>query len=461
MLVENHGRIVMKDELMNRLWPESFVGEANLTFNIQQLRRSLGDSARQPRYIETVAKRGYRFIASVDEVLCERDSPPMRQVPANGSTAVLAAAENLNGRQKESVTAPKAAAATSARIYSAILKWRSLKSLKLLAAVAVLGGLGILTWQFGRIATKNLSANGKNSTASVPRALKVEKLTQSGESNVAAISPDGKYLAYTRTKGQTSAIWLRQLDTDTNVELIPATGRVAGLMFANSGDSLYFVRWNPAAALYRLSLVLRTPIKILDRLEGNFALSSDDRQVAIIRESTNHDGEKEFSLIVASTEGGNERTLLVGTHPDDLNAPLWTPDDVALICAYGTSDGGGQKERLIAVRVADGVKQELSTEKFFHITKMAWLRDRSAIIMSARKHGEINQLWSVTYPGMEIRQVTDDSIHYGNLSLAAKADVAVAAQVMRVSDIWVGPARQPQSLKKITSAIDEFSWTPT
>src|SRR5215831_2988851 len=82
MLVENHGRIVMKDELMNRLWPESFVGEANLTFNIQQLRRSLGDSARQPRYIETVAKRGYRFIASVDEVLCERDSPPMRQVPA-------------------------------------------------------------------------------------------------------------------------------------------------------------------------------------------------------------------------------------------------------------------------------------------------------------------------------------------------------------------------------------------
>src|SRR5262249_39871815 len=117
--------------------------------------------------------------------------------------------------------------------------------------------------------------------------------------------------------------------------------------------------------------------------------------------------------------------------------------------------------RLIAVRVADGMKQDLSPERFFHITKMAWLRDRSAIIMSARKQGEINQLWRVTYPGMEIRQVTDDSIHYGNLSLAAKSDVAVPAQVMRVSDLWVGAARQPQSLRKITSAIDEFTWTPT
>src|SRR5713226_7059744 len=68
VLVENSGRIVKKEELMNQLWPDSFVEEANLTFNIQQLRKSLGDNARKPQYIETVPRRGYRFIANVEEV---------------------------------------------------------------------------------------------------------------------------------------------------------------------------------------------------------------------------------------------------------------------------------------------------------------------------------------------------------------------------------------------------------
>src|SRR5215217_9688774 len=65
-LVENHGRIVLKEELMKRLWPDTFVEESNLTFNIQQLRKALGDNARKPVYIETIPRRGYRFIAGVE-----------------------------------------------------------------------------------------------------------------------------------------------------------------------------------------------------------------------------------------------------------------------------------------------------------------------------------------------------------------------------------------------------------
>jgi DNA-binding winged helix-turn-helix (wHTH) protein len=68
ILVENGGRIVEKDALMNRVWPDTFVEEANLTFNIQQLRKALGDNAREPSFIETVARRGYRFIAQVSEI---------------------------------------------------------------------------------------------------------------------------------------------------------------------------------------------------------------------------------------------------------------------------------------------------------------------------------------------------------------------------------------------------------
>ena len=57
ILLDSRGRIVEKEELMKRLWPDSFVEESNLTFNIQQLRKALGDNARQPRFIETVARR--------------------------------------------------------------------------------------------------------------------------------------------------------------------------------------------------------------------------------------------------------------------------------------------------------------------------------------------------------------------------------------------------------------------
>src|SRR6185369_4597137 len=69
ILVGSSGKIVEKEELMNRLWPDTFVEESNLTFNIQQLRKALGDNARKPIYIETIARRGYRFIANVEEVL--------------------------------------------------------------------------------------------------------------------------------------------------------------------------------------------------------------------------------------------------------------------------------------------------------------------------------------------------------------------------------------------------------
>src|SRR5829696_9810875 len=75
-LVENHGRILVKEELMKRLWPDTFVEESNLTFNIQQLRKTLGDNARSPVYIETIPRRGYRFIADVELVWSEPSEVP-------------------------------------------------------------------------------------------------------------------------------------------------------------------------------------------------------------------------------------------------------------------------------------------------------------------------------------------------------------------------------------------------
>src|SRR5712692_5253524 len=74
VLVQKSGHVVVKDELMNEVWADSFVEESNLTQNIFVLRKVLGEDRGGRSYIETVSKRGYRFVASVREVSGDNDS---------------------------------------------------------------------------------------------------------------------------------------------------------------------------------------------------------------------------------------------------------------------------------------------------------------------------------------------------------------------------------------------------
>jgi len=75
VLIKSDGRLLTKDDLMRRLWPDSFVEEANLTVNISALRKALGDTLDGQEFIETVPKHGYRFIAAVTELVEENQSP--------------------------------------------------------------------------------------------------------------------------------------------------------------------------------------------------------------------------------------------------------------------------------------------------------------------------------------------------------------------------------------------------
>ena len=71
-LVESGGQVVQKDELMNRVWPDSYVEEGNLTYNISTLRKALGERPGENLYIVTVPGRGYCFVADVIKVPDER-----------------------------------------------------------------------------------------------------------------------------------------------------------------------------------------------------------------------------------------------------------------------------------------------------------------------------------------------------------------------------------------------------
>jgi DNA-binding winged helix-turn-helix (wHTH) protein/tetratricopeptide (TPR) repeat protein len=75
VLIKNSGRVVEKEQLISEVWPGAFVEESNVSQNIFTLRRVFGERDKDGLYIETVPKRGYRFVAQVSEV---RDETPAR-----------------------------------------------------------------------------------------------------------------------------------------------------------------------------------------------------------------------------------------------------------------------------------------------------------------------------------------------------------------------------------------------
>jgi DNA-binding winged helix-turn-helix (wHTH) protein len=66
-LLAHRDRVVPKQELLERLWPDQFVGDATLTSCIKTLRRALGEQGRTPRFLRTLHGQGYRFVGAVEE----------------------------------------------------------------------------------------------------------------------------------------------------------------------------------------------------------------------------------------------------------------------------------------------------------------------------------------------------------------------------------------------------------
>ena len=82
-LIEQRPQVIDKETLIHRVWPDTFVADANLAILIAEIRAAIGDSAREPRFIRTVHRRGYAFIGGVTE------QPRRSKVPLAGPVAVL------------------------------------------------------------------------------------------------------------------------------------------------------------------------------------------------------------------------------------------------------------------------------------------------------------------------------------------------------------------------------------
>jgi DNA-binding winged helix-turn-helix (wHTH) protein/TolB-like protein/Flp pilus assembly protein TadD len=119
VLVENSGRVIEKDELLKKVWPDVFVEEATLAQNVFTLRKQLGDDRETALYIETVPKRGYRFVAGVHRINPAEQQAPARRYRAwavkiaAGALALIAILAGLGWRYWNRASSPAVTASGS------------------------------------------------------------------------------------------------------------------------------------------------------------------------------------------------------------------------------------------------------------------------------------------------------------------------------------------------------------
>lgn len=232
-LLERPGTLVTREELHSRLWPEdTFVDfDHGLNAAAARLRQALGDSAKLPRFVESLPRRGYRFIAPVE---------------------IVQPAES-NGKAKEAAEVP--------------LPRRSrLKLLLIIAASVLIATAASVVW---------IDARDRPAAA---RLLKFTVAPPDGTSFVEAdpvvISPDGRYMAFpaANNSGETE-LWLRPLDEVTARRLEGTTGAAFPFWSPDSKTIAFFA----SAKLYRVDIAGGSPKIVCNATDGRGgAWNADD-----------------------------------------------------------------------------------------------------------------------------------------------------------------------------------------
>lgn len=397
VLVENHDRIVDKELLLRTVWPDSFVEEGNITFNIRQLRVALGDDAQSPQFIETVPRRGYRFIAKVEKV--------------------DAGVENASG--------PADAVERSTRTSPA---WYASRPILVIAGfLIVIAVMGSVVWY-----SRSGPARG---TPILSAPFAAEKLSTDGRVFHAVISPDGKTMVYVHRDSVNQSLWLRQLDTSNNVQIIPPSESFyGGLAMSPDGRSVYFTRGSTPRRgqqldVYRVPIVGGVPQKVISETQGWISVSPDASKLSFVR--CNRNSDDYCSLWIAdAADGKNERKLVSRQRPFRISDNKISPDGRKIAFAVGQSRTASNDFSFKEVDVQTGEERDLTAERFFNINYVAWLPDQSGWLITARKLPDKSyRIWHVSAATGEMSILTADSETYNRLSLDAKGDLLVATKI--------------------------------
>ena len=392
----------------------------------------------------------------------ERSHPP--GVGEGGQHLAIAAANEAADAGLAAVTQP----ATATAHQGGEIKRRKMAAAVITGAtLLVLFALGLGLYRF---AGSNQSQPA-SATKTIASTLNMTRLTGSAKVQNAAVSPDGKYIVYVVKEGARQSLWLRQVAVTSNVQILaPAEVQYVGETFSPDGNLIYYVAIdsnNPAGALYQVPVLGGAPRRILMGISSPVAFSPDGNRIAFLRSEEQTTGE--FNLMVADVDGTNERWLAVRKGYEykwfGNGGPGWSPDGKQ-IAAPGGSETGDFRWFVIVVDVESGVQTEFSSQRFLNTGRICWLADKSGMVVSATtQQSDFKQIWLISYPGGEARQITRDLNDYNlGLSMTADSKLLVTVQNDITDDIWVGPADNPSQARQITSGRRDgrrgLAWTP-
>ena len=415
VLVENAGNVVSKEELIRRVWTDSFVEEANLSHHIFRIRKALGENENQ-KFIETVPKRGYRFVAEVGREKIE--SPKIEPIELQNLATVDARRSLLGGGKSLVIFACAFLVFLAVAIFFGQRYWRSEP-------------------------VKTVPTTSASSLQ--PEPASISRITNIGKVAAATISPDGKFIAYIQnyTSGE-GMLYVRQVETNTEMKLLQPGERIFGTVsFSPDSAFIYFIAYDkrePRGALYRIPVFGGQPTKVLPNVKLMFNLSPDGKRAAFYRFD---DERKQTSIASAALDGsGEEKTIL--TFKDDEKAvtsvPAFSPDN--RLIAFGLADKASGVDfqtpefSIFTVDLQNGEIRRLTEEKWTEIGKTSWMPDGSGLIFVGNRPRAGNQIYFLSFPAGEVRRVTKELSSYSNYGLGITADGSTL-----VADLWESTAQ--------------------
>ena len=413
VLVERSGEIVSKDEMMKRLWADSYVDEGNLTQYIYLLRKKLGDKADGTPMIETFRRRGYRFNGEII------NGPNITGTQASDNVDEI--------RQNETPH----------------LTQHPRRKTILIFGVASVAVLMLLAWF---VYTRIGHPQNKASAGPPAKNILLTRLMQQANINCPTISPNGKLLAYSVIEGDGNSLWLKDMATSQSRLLMPKVNKgYRAIQFSSDGSQLFFL--TAENDLARIGIEGGDPVQILQNVSNPFAISPDGRLVVFVR-GTN--------LMIAGTDGIGERVLSSRNGESQwfstsVTQPDWSPDGTSVTVSGGHTELGKKHSDLIIVKIADGSEQRLSTPDWAQIGDSAWLSDGSGLLVTARENNNSpTQIWHISLLDGAVRRITNDLDSYVWLSLTTDSRLLATAQRIGGSNIWIGSLDGLNDFRQIT-----------
>jgi Tol biopolymer transport system component/DNA-binding winged helix-turn-helix (wHTH) protein len=450
-LVKQNGHVLTKDELMKQVWPDSFVEEANLSHHVFTLRKALEDDRNGARYIKTIPRRGYRFVADVTEI---QDEPVELLVKEHIRSQVVIeeVTETSGAAELETV-----AAEPTHTLQAVLPKRRPAVPALLMVSLLAAGGAGFFPWRI-------FFAGHQAATPALK--MKITRLTSAAKA-IASISPDGRFICYIQNHFDgLGALWLRQVGTNQEIQLIEPGERVFyGTAFSPDGQFIYYSaadRHDTEGALFRVPVLGGPPARLLGQFGSQFSLSPDGQQAAFYRYAANG---KQRSMRIAALDGSSEQTLLTFNCAEKIFSgnPAWSPDNQRL--AFAVTTGPGRKSpngdrSLFTLDLTSRELSSLTTELWREIGRQAWSSDGQTLYFVAGRPRIGNQLYYLDYPSGALHQLTSGVQGYGNYGLGITADGnALVADGWETSfQLWTVTADgHVGNANRLTTGLDDGS----